>query len=94
MLMTHGDFQYSYRLWFEDLETATILPMEKSIKHAMQTEGKGRPLSSSWYQDLTKRLFGSKRVKCYELYTLYLSGLNAKTINSHNITLVSGLRSR
>jgi len=96
MLMTRGDFQYSYRLWFEDLsETAGILPMEKSIKAAIQADAKkGRPLSSTWYQDLTKRLYSSnRRVKCYELYTLYLSGLNAKTITDHNNVLVSNLRS-
>lgn len=96
MLMTHGDFQYSYKLWFEDPETSSIVPMDKSLKPALQIDfKKGRFLTSAWYQDLTKRLYpNNKRIKCYELYTLYLSGLNAKTITSHNNTLVSGLRSR
>jgi len=100
MLITSGEFQYSYRLWFEDPETSTVLPIDKSLKQIIDDTYPRdspryiRPLSSVWYQDLTKKLFPNvKRVRCYELYTLYLSGLNAKTITSHNNTLISGLRS-
>ena len=100
MLMACGEFQYSYRLWFEDPETSILLPIEKSVKPAIletldpDSDRYVRPLSSQWYMELTRKLFpNNKRVKCYELFTLYLNGLNAKTIITHNNTLVSGLRS-
>ena len=101
LLLTCGDFQYSYRLWFEDPETSLIVPVEriqgKGLADAIaEANRKGlRPLTSLWYQEITKRMFpNNKRIKCYELYTLYLGGLNALTISSHNSTLVAGLRSR
>ena|SRR3990167_8765782 len=100
MLMAVGDFQYSYKLWFED-ENNVTLPIDKPLNKGLNTSvyrenaRKGKPVNGQIYRDLTKRLFpNQRRVKCYELYTLYLGGVNAKTIASHNTTLVDRLRSR
>ena len=49
-------------------------------------------LSNTFYKDLAKRLYGSnRRVRCFELYTLYVAGISAATVNSHNTALVAQL---
>jgi hypothetical protein len=101
MLLSCGDYQYSYRLWFEDPDTSLVVPVErvqgKSLPEVIsEATRKGiRPLTSSWYEEITKKLFpNNKRIKCFELFALYLGGLNALTIASHNNSLVNVLRSR
>jgi len=91
MLMTCGDFQYSYQLWFESDKTyeQPTDPLDKG----MPASRKGMPITNEFYADLCRRLFPSKyrSVKCYELYTLYLSGVSAKTIATHNSTLIDAI---
>lgn len=100
MLVSVGDFQYSYRLWFEDETNLPIIldkPLNRGLTSNVFVEAvrKGKPVTGSFYRDLTRRLFpNQRRIKCYELYTLYLGGVNAKTVNSHNNSLIERLRSR
>ena len=99
MIMTSGDFQYSYNLWFE--EDNIIIPLsDKSLNKGLtpleELQRKSLPINGEFYKDLGKRLFPNnyKRLRCFELYTLYLDGVSAKTVASHNATLVNALRSR
>ena len=100
MLLNSGDFQYSYNIWFEDDNNEVISMGDKSLYKGLsfseESQKKRTPITSAFYRDLSVRLFPAnyKKMKCYELYSLYLDGVSAKTIVSHNKALVDQLRAR
>jgi hypothetical protein len=83
MVQTHGPFQYSYKLFFMDPSGAFVYPREhRVIEHkAAVTRG--------FYKKLTKSLFPTQPVKCFELFCLYIGSISLKVIQKHNETLVS-----
>lgn len=88
MFIKSGGLQCSYRMWLEDTE-GNELPIDQPQALA------GLSLDSSLYRELVKRLYPSVRgVKCYELYTLYLSMLSSSAVASHNRSLAATLMER
>jgi len=87
MLMKVGCFKYSYRLWIQD-EDGFELPLEQSLifqKGAL-------PLDNTYYRGLLTHLFPNrKRLRCFELYALYLGVVSPKTIATHNMALAHSL---
>ena len=83
MVQTHGPFQYSYKLFFMDPSGAIIYPREqRAIEHkAAVTRG--------FYKKLTKTLFPTQPVKCFELFCLYIGSISLKVIQRHNDALIS-----
>lgn len=78
MLMAVGDFQYSYKLWFED-ENNVTLPIDKPLNKGLNTSvyreaaRKGKPVNGQLYRELTKRLFPNQSIivtsNSFSIYT-------------------------
>jgi len=80
MLIKAGDFQYSYRLWIEDIEGNDLpLPLEQNAPSYL-------PLNNTYYQELVKKT--KTGVKCYELYSLYLGVVSVNVVAKHDRKLM------
>ncbi len=79
MLIRKQDFQYSYRLWFEDSQGQEV-PLEIQ---PFQQQG---PLGHLYYKDLLKKV--PKAVKCFELYCVYLAHVPSKLISVYEQRLI------
>ncbi|ELR24541.1 uncharacterized protein ACA1_170820 [Acanthamoeba castellanii str. Neff] len=90
VLVKSGPWQYSYRLWVEDVDGfELIFPPEVPFgtPHVPQT--------NKFYQKLMHRFFPTRgNLRCYELFTLYLSTLSVETVAHHDRELVSVLLNR
>lgn len=84
MIMKYGEFQYSFKLYFEDssgmrLYTSKKLPIPEN-----------KTISRDFYKKLPKALFPEQfGIKCYELYSLYVGTVSTKTIEHHNEVIIS-----
>ena len=87
MLIKRGDFQYSYRIWFQDPKGA---PIPFSRLDFSRVESKTcstyfyRSLINQLQDDLKPPPSGDSGVRCYELYTMYLSSISAKTVVAYD----------
>merc|ERR1712137_1221237 len=93
MLVTCGDFIYSYKLWFED-ESGVECPIKTPLKPAFQKLklDHNATFSRTWYKSLQNHLFPNKTLRCYELYSLYVSGINASSVVQYNDTITQQLK--
>ena len=83
MVQTNGPFQYSYKLFFQDQNGALLQPREQRIvehKTAVKRE---------FYKNLSEQLFPGQKVKCLELFCLYIGTMSLKMIQRHNDSLIS-----
>jgi len=85
MLMTSGEYNYSYKLWFEtESGSGSVLTLRDSVSPGVKT-----PINSEFYVRLQQKYFSSiPKVKCYELYALYLGVLPLKVVERHNQLLI------
>lgn len=82
MLTKRQDFQYSYRIWFHDAKGAYLTPSKLDFSKI-----ESKTCSTYYYRSLINQLQDDLKqsspdstIRCYELYTLYLSTVSAKTI--------------
>ncbi|KAJ5078671.1 hermansky-pudlak syndrome protein [Anaeramoeba ignava] len=85
MMMRVGPFFYCYRMWFENKEGEKLLINEKlpSLENLSQ--------ENSFHIQTIQKLFRSKKVYCYEIYTLYSAALSSETAANFNNCLISDL---
>eukprot|EP01121_Diplochlamys_sp_Union-15-3_P019101 TRINITY_DN7108_c0_g1_i3.p1 TRINITY_DN7108_c0_g1~~TRINITY_DN7108_c0_g1_i3.p1 ORF type:complete len:542 (-),score=45.66 TRINITY_DN7108_c0_g1_i3:14-1396(-) len=90
VVMKCGEFQYSYKLWFEQEPTGQRLP----IKDRVSLDQK-QPINRAFYKEVQHRLFPAqnvleqkKKIRCCEIYCLYLGMLSLKVIQRHNQHLI------
>lgn len=90
MTMKSGAFQYSYRLWVEDMEG-----FELPFNHDQPFIAQRGPQTHKYYKKLVEHIFPSRSgLRCYELYTLYLGVLSVKSITHYDRNLVAILLDR
>jgi len=90
MTMKSGIFQYSYRLWVEDMEG-----FELPFNQEQQFIAQRGPQTHKFYKKLVEYIFPSRSgLRCYELYTLYLGVLSVKSITHYDRNLVAILLDR
>lgn len=77
LIVRHGDFTYSYFLWFEDVLSKPLIPT-KSVKEIIGVTPTGI-LSSTFYKDVIHYLFPNEpegSVHCYELFCMHIGVVN------------------
>lgn len=88
MVQTNGPFQYSYKLFFMDSSGAIVHPREqRSIEPKT-------PVNREFFKKLASTLFPGQRVRCLELFTLYVGSISHKLIQKHNDALISLLHKK
>lgn len=88
MVQTNGPFQYSYKLFFMDQSGAIVHPREQ------RTIEPKTPVNREFFKKLASSLFPGQRVRCLELFTLYVGSISHKLIQKHNDTLISILNKK
>lgn len=90
MIMKYGEFQYSFKLYFEDFNGVRMIPHKKLPIPANKT------INRDFYKTITKTLFPDEggAVKCYELYCLYVGSVSTKTIELHNEAIIATLNKK
>jgi len=74
IIIKHGDFSYSYFLWFEDV-LGKSLTSQRSLKSLFQSKPPTGILSGTFYKDIIRYLFPSEAVgsvHCYELVCIHV----------------------
>jgi len=92
-------FYYSYFLWFEDCNGTQLKPKEmpnSSSSSAAATKPNILPgiLTGDFYQNLVEKCFPktSNKVRCYELFTIYIGLTSTHSLLDFNRRLVAILR--
>lgn len=86
MIMKHGDFLYSYKLFFEDSSGHRLIP-RKAISLS-----KNGYFTRATYKKLKQEIFPDLNgVKCFELFCLYIGTVPIKTVELLNEALISML---
>ena len=88
MVQTNGPFQYSYKLFFMDTSGAIVHPREQRVIEPKT------PVNHEFFKKLTSTLFPGQRVRCLELFTLYVGSISHKLMQKHNDTLISILHKK
>lgn len=82
MSITCGDYKYTYRMWFEDVDS-NIVGIKQSLKSVFKKLKTLNfvPFSRDWYRNIQNILFPNKKVICYEFFSLHLSGVDACAVS-------------
>eukprot|EP00054_Salpingoeca_dolichothecata_P022983 m.151959 g.151959 ORF g.151959 m.151959 type:complete len:1051 (-) comp24528_c1_seq3:72-3224(-) len=86
LMLKAGDFQFSYRLWFEDADGSRLVPRQT-------TNLQLSPEQDGFHRQLVNKLFPEERtVSCYELYLVHLAVVPLHYTTFHSAALVKELR--
>jgi len=108
LLLKDGPWQFSYRLWVEDVDGyvrflclegvtnwITCLRFELAFPPEIPFATQHVPQTNKFYHKLIHRFFPTRgNLRCYELFTLYLSALGAEAVARHDRDLVALLLNR
>lgn len=103
MIAKAGDFQYSYLLWFEDIDGTRLDPqrVRTDSVHALFAESlqelqpSSNPVGTQFYSDMVQQLFPTEKpgsVYCYELYMIHLALVPIELAMAQGHDLVNELR--